>query len=252
MILGRGLQGLGMGLIPLGISILRDVLPPEKLHSSIALMSSSMGIGGASVCPSPLRSPRTRTGGCCSGCCGAQRRRPRGDLGHRAGHARPGTRGKFDPFGAVTLGIGLVCLLLAVSKGADWGWTSSTTLEMFAAAIVAIGVFAWWELRIDDPLVDLRITARRPVLLTNLASIVVGFAMYAQSLIVPQLLQLPESTGYGLGQSMLAMGLWMAPSGIMMMLVSPLGARLSAGRGPKVTLLVGAWSSLWATARPWH
>ncbi|WP_068155834.1 MFS transporter [Rhodococcus phenolicus] len=241
MILGRGLQGLGMGLIPLGISILRDVLPPEKLHSSIALMSSSMGIGGAlglPVAAAVAENANWRV------------------LFWAAAvlsavvlvaiwvivPATPvqGTRGKFDPFGAVTLGIGLVCLLLAVSKGADWGWTSSTTLEMFAAAIVAIGVFAWWELRIDDPLVDLRITARRPVLLTNLASIVVGFAMYAQSLIVPQLLQLPESTGYGLGQSMLAMGLWMAPSGIMMMLVSPLGARLSAGRGPKVTLLVGA------------
>ena len=64
--------------------------------------------------------------------------------------------------------------------------------------------------------------------------------MYAQSLIVPQLLQLPAETGFGLGRSMFAMGLWMAPSGVMMMLVSPLGARLSAGRGPKVTLLVGA------------
>ncbi len=47
MVIGRGLQGIGVGMIPLGISALRDLLPPERLHSSIALMSSSMGIGGA-------------------------------------------------------------------------------------------------------------------------------------------------------------------------------------------------------------
>src|SRR5690349_23653728 len=45
MIIGRGLQGLGIGLVPLGISLLRDVLPAERLHSSIALMSASLGIG---------------------------------------------------------------------------------------------------------------------------------------------------------------------------------------------------------------
>ncbi|MYR09158.1 MFS transporter [Streptomyces sp. SID724] len=70
--------------------------------------------------------------------------------------------------------------------------------------------------------------------------ILVGFAMYAQSLVVPQLLQLPEATGYGLGQSMLAMGLWMAPAGLMMMAMSPVGAKLSAAKGPKVTLAVGS------------
>lgn len=241
MLLGRGLQGLGMGLIPLGISVLRDVLPPEKLHSSIALMSSSMGIGGAlglPVAAAVAENANWRVLFWAATVLGAVVL-----VGiWRIVPATPvqGVRGKFDPIGAITLGIALVCLLLAVSKGADWGWSSEIVLGMFAAAIVATGVFAWWELRVADPLIDLRVTARRPVLLTNLASIVVGFAMYAQSLIVPQLLQLPESTGYGLGQSMLAMGLWMAPSGIMMMLVSPLGARLSAGRGPKTTLLTGS------------
>lgn len=86
---------------------------------------------------------------------------------------------------------------------------------------------------------DLRATARPPVLPTNAASVVVGFGMYAQSLIVPQLLQLPAETGYGLGRSMPAMGLWMAPGGLVMMAVSPIGGRLSATRGPKVTLLIG-------------
>jgi len=84
------------------------------------------------------------------------------------------------------------------------------------------------------------VTARPVVLLTNAESLVVGFAMYAQSLILPQLLQLPEATGFGLGQSMVAMGLWMLPGGLMMMLVSPVGAKISAARTPKVTLALGS------------
>ncbi|NEB67830.1 MFS transporter, partial [Streptomyces fulvissimus] len=58
-------------------------------------------------------------------------------------------------------------------------------------------------------------------------------------LVMPQLLQFPEATGYGLGQSILAAGLWMAPGGIMMMVVSPYGGKLTNARGPKFTLITG-------------
>ena len=47
VVIGRALQGFGMGVIPLGISIMRDVLPPERLGSAMAVMSSSLGVGGA-------------------------------------------------------------------------------------------------------------------------------------------------------------------------------------------------------------
>jgi MFS family permease len=60
------------------------------------------------------------------------------------------------------------------------------------------------------------------------------------SLVLPQLLQLPSATGYGLGQSMLVAGLCLGPSGLTMMAVSPLSARLTASRGPKVSLMVGS------------
>lgn len=96
-----------------------------------------------------------------------------------------------------------------------------------------------FELRTPAPLVDLRTTARREVLLTNLASIMVGVAFYAVSLVLPQLLQLPTSTGYGLGQSMVVAGLCVAPLGVTMMFVAPLYARISARRGPKSTLMLG-------------
>lgn len=87
---------------------------------------------------------------------------------------------------------------------------------------------------------DLRVSIRRQVLFTNLASIVFGFAMFAASMVFPQVVQLPEVTGYGLGGSMLTAGLVMAPSGIIMMLISPLSSRITNSHGPKVTLMLGA------------
>ncbi|MFI0368789.1 MFS transporter [Actinomadura sp. 1N219] len=240
MVVGRALQGMGMGIVPLGISAMRDLLPPERLGSAIALMSSSMGIGGALGMPiaaavAENTSWRVLFWGATvlSVLIAALIWRLVPAVPARAG-------GRFDAVGAAGLGAGLICLLLGVSKGADWGWTSGTTLGLFATAILVLLAWGWWELRAADPLVDLRVTAGRQVALTNAASVLVGFAMYAQSLIVMQLLQLPEATGYGLGRSMLAAGLWMAPAGLVMMAVSPLGARLSRARGPKVTLCAGS------------
>ncbi|MDT0201642.1 MFS transporter [Nocardioides sp. AE5] len=243
MIIGRGLQGVGMGMIPLGISAMRDLLPPERLGTSIALMSASMGVGGALGLPIAAAVAENSN----------WRMLFWGSTAlaalvftliwtlvpPTAISAQEGAR--FDPVGALGLGAGLVALLLGVSKGADWGWGSAATLGCLLGAVVVLVAWGWFELRTPDPLVDLRITARPVVLLTNLASLVVGFAMYAQSLIIPQLMQLPEVTGYGLGLDMLEMGLWMAPGGFVMMLVSPLGAKVSRMRGPRITLALGAF-----------
>ncbi|MEV6069941.1 MFS transporter [Nocardia sp. NPDC052001] len=240
MIIGRGLQGMGMGILPLGISALRDLLPAERLGPSIAMVSASMGIGGAVGLPVAAAV--------------AQHANWRVLFWVAAGLSLliailiyvvvPDVpvlaKGRFDVVGAVGLGVGLICLLLGISKGASWGWDSGGIIGLLVAAVLALALWGWWELRTRDPLVDLRVTARPRVLLTNASSMVLGFGMYSASLIIPQLLQLPQATGYGLGQSMLAMGLWMAPGGLMMMLVSPLGAKLSAVRGPKVTLVAGA------------
>ncbi|WP_285778209.1 MFS transporter [Microtetraspora sp. NBRC 13810] len=240
MVIGRALQGVGMGVIPLGISIMRDVLPPQRLGSAMALMSSSLGVGGALGLPASALVAQHADWHVLFWAAAVLGVLVAVAVFLVVPESPAGATGRFDVVGAIGLSAGLVLLLLPVSKGGDWGWTSGTTLGMFAASAVVLLLWGWWELRTASPLVDLRTSSRRQVLLTNLASVVVGFAMYAMSLITPQLLQLPEATGYGLGQSMVAAGLWMAPGGLVMMAVSPLAARLSAGRGPKISLFTGA------------
>lgn len=241
MITGRCLQGMGMGMVPLGIALLRDVVPKEKLSSSIALVSASMGIGGGLGLPIAAAVAEYANWRVLFWGSAAMATVVAVLLWSFIPDVPASAKGqRFDGPGALGLGAGLICLLLAISKGADWGWGSATTLSLFASAALVLAAWGLWELRTRDPLIDLRTTARPRVLLTNVASVFVGFAMFASMLIVPQLLQFPEATGHGLGQSMLAAGLWMAPGGIMMMLVSPLGGKLTNARGPKFTLICGA------------
>ncbi|MEU3414059.1 MFS transporter [Streptomyces sp. NPDC006658] len=239
MIVGRTLQGFAMGAIPLGIGLMRDMLPRERLGSAMALMSSSIGVGGGLALPAAaLVAQHTDWHALFYGAAG---------LGVLAialtllvvPESPMRARGSFDLVGALGLSTGLVLLLLPITKGSDWGWSSGTTLGLFAAAVVVLVVWGLFELRVQAPLVDLRTTARPAVLFTNLASIMVGVAFYVVSLVLPQLLQLPTATGYGLGQSMVVAGLCVAPLGLTMMFTAPVYARLSARYGPKVTLITG-------------
>ncbi|GHF71289.1 MFS transporter [Streptomyces griseosporeus] len=239
MIGGRTLQGFAMGAIPLGIGLMRDMLPREKLGSAMALMSSSIGVGGGLALPAAaLVAQHTDWHALFYGAAG---------LGVLSivltllvvPESPMRAEGSFDLPGALGLSAGLVLLLLPITKGSDWGWSSGTTLALFAAAVVVLLGWGVVELRTKAPLVDLRTTARREVLLTNLASIMVGVSFYVVSLVLPQLLQLPTATGYGLGQSMVVAGLCVAPLGLTMMFTAPVYARLSARYGPKATLIIG-------------
>lgn len=240
MIIGRALQGVAPATVALGISILHDVLPPQKVGASIALMSSSLGVGGAIGLPiaaAVIEYTDWRTlfwsVGLITVVVGA--------LIWRIVPA-PVERSSATPFdyvGVVGLSVILISILLAISKGPEWGWTSTATLGLFGVAIVATPIWVWRELRTRSPLVNVRLALHRTVLVTNVASVMIGFSLFAQSLVVPQLMQLPLGTGYGLGLSMLQMALWIAPSGLAMMLASPIAASFSARRGPKATLVIG-------------
>ncbi|MFF4883021.1 MFS transporter [Streptomyces nigra] len=239
MIVGRTLQGFAMGAIPLGIGLMRDMLPRERLGSAMALMSSSIGVGGGLALPAAaLVAQHANWHALFYGAAAL------GVLSIAltllvVPESEVRAEGTFDLPGALGLSAGLVLFLLPITKGSDWGWSSGMTLGLFGAAAAVLLLWGVYELRTKAPLVDLRTTARPAVLFTNLASIMVGVSFYVVSLVLPQLLQLPKSTGYGLGQSMVVAGLLVAPLGLTMMVTAPVYARLSARYGPKTTLILG-------------
>lgn len=240
VLVGRTLQGMAMGFIPVGISLLREITPPSMTSTSIAAMSATLGVGGAIGLPLSAwiadaydwHALFWLSAGLAAVILLA--------TVLAVPHVRDAGGGRLDVVGAVGLAVGLVAFLVGVSKATEWGWGDPRTLGAVLGGLVVLLLWGVFELRRAEPLVDLRTTAQLPVLLTNLAAVAVGFGMMAQSIVVPQLLQLPEATGYGLGQSILAAGLWMAPAGLMMMVFAPVSAGLMRRLGAQRTLMIGA------------
>lgn len=240
VITGRAFAGLGACLVPVGISIMRDHLPADKVGSGVALMSATLGIGGAIGMPLAgviydsldWHALFLVSGGFAVVMLVAV---------HRVvPESTVKTRGRFDLVGAVLLSLALTCFLLAVSKAGTWGWTSPVTLTLLVTAALVLAAWVPWELRVGQPLVDIRTSMRRTVLLTNAASILIGFAMFANFLTSAQQVQMPQETGYGFGLSVVATGLVMLPSGIAMVLMSPVSAGLITRFGPRAVLIAGA------------
>ncbi|MFC6153055.1 MFS transporter [Nocardioides yefusunii] len=239
-LVGRALQGVAMGYIPVAISAVRSLAPKEKQGTAVATVSATLGVGGAVGLPlsawiadsfdwhalfyvssalalivlvlTALVIPSTKDT-------------------HPA---------RIDVVGVVLLAVGLVSFLVGVSKGSSWGWGSTDTWIAIVGGVVVLGIFGVFEMRHDEPLVDLRTMSHRPVLFTNLAAILIGFGMMASSIVVPQLMQMDERTGYGLGQTMLEAGLWMFPGGMMMLIFAPLSAKMMTAIGARLTLAIGA------------
>jgi len=239
LVTGRALQGFAAALIPVGISIMRDELTKDRVGSAIALMSATLGIGGALGLPLG------------------------GILFQRFGwqsvfwlsvavgvailvavllvvpESEVRTGGRFDIPGAIMLTVALTAVLLVISKGGTWGWSSEPTILLLVLAAVVLCFWVPYSLRVSQPLVDLRTSARRPILLTNLASIMVGFALMANMLVSTELLQQPTEAG-GFGLSAVGAGLAMVPSGLAMVAFAPVSGIMINRLGGRITLITGS------------
>lgn len=239
VIIGRALQGAVTGVVPLGIAIMRDVLPPERLGTAVALMSATMGVGGAIGMPVAALLAQNADWHMLFWLAAVL-----GVVGLALVLAVIPedvlrSPGRLDVLGAIGLAIGLTGLLLFVSRGAQWGWTAPITLACIIGGLMVLLVWGWYQLRTKDPLLDLRVAARPAVLFTNIAAIGMGFALFASNVTFPQMLEAP-SIGGGFGLDMVAASLVIMPAGLVMMVISPLSGWLERTVGPRPLFTVGA------------
>ena len=126
----------------------------------------------------------------------------------------------------------MTALLLAISKGNDWGWSSAWIVMLFGAAFVSLTVFVMVERRVRDPLIDLRLVVERPFANANICAFSFGFAFYLAGVVVPIMAALPDESGYGLGYSTTRIGLVLLPTGLASIVSARAGGRLVDRLGP--------------------
>lgn len=240
LIAARAVQGAAGAVVPLSIGIIRDEFPRHRVVGAVGLLSALFGIGaGLGIVLAgpivdhlswhwlfwfPLMAIVLAVAGIAFGVPESPVRTP----------------GRIDVLGAVLLSLGLAPMLLAISKGQQWGWTSTRVLGLFAIAVVALVAWVLAERRAAEPLVDMRMMVLRGVWTTNVVGMAFGFVMFGLFVLIPQLLELPSSTGYGFGKTVTAAGLFMLPTTIAMMLFGPLAGVLDRHAGVRTTLALAA------------
>lgn len=237
---GRVMQGMAMGYIPVAISMVREVTPLRMTNTALSAVSAALGVGGALGLPIAaliVQSMNWRALFWLSAVLAVVMLTLSAVV---LPHNRRLHPAKLDIVGGIGLAFGLVSVLVGVTKGNDWGWLSPAVLAMIIGGTLILLAWGYYELRHDEPIVDLRTTIKLPVLLTNLAALMAGFGMMAQSVVVPQLMQLPAETGIGMELTILETGMWMAPAGLMMLVMSPVSSILLTRLGGRKTLAIGS------------
>lgn len=239
IVVGRILQGVGGGIFPLCFGIIRDEFPKERVSASIGLISATAGIGGG-------------LGLIAGGLIldnasyhwifwmGAAMATIAAVAAHFLVPESPNrTPARVDYRGAIVLAVGLILPMYAISEANSWGWGSSKTISLLLAGAAILTFWIWLERRTKDPLAEVSLMSRPPVLMTNIATLLIGFGMFSSFVLIPQLVEAPTSTGFGFGYSATQAGLVMLPAALMMLVAGPLSGIVGSRIGNKYPLAIG-------------
>jgi len=141
--------------------------------------------------------------------------------------------GKFDYGGAMLSAAGMFSILLLLSEGADWGWTTLPSVMLFYAALVFLGTFVWWELKHPYPLLDIRIFKNMNYSVGNLMLVLITVGMYGVLFYLPIFLQAAR------GMGALEVGLLMLPPALVSAVSMPVSGALYDRYGPRIPAAIG-------------
>lgn len=239
LLFGRALQGTGMGLTPLAMAAARDALTGERARSAVAILSITTiaGVGLGYPITGLVADTFGYEGAFWFGAIvsGAAFAASAWVLPRSTARAAP----RLDAIGAVLLAASLSGLLLALSRGEQWGWTSARTLVLFPLSI-GLGI-AWvrHELRTTHPLVELRLVANESVLAADATAVMAGVGMYLLLATIVRFVQTPASAGYGFGASVVVAGLVLVPFSMASVVSSRVAALISRRLAPVLVLPIG-------------
>ncbi|ONH52403.1 MFS transporter [Frankia sp. CcI49] len=240
LVAARTVQGAGGGIFPLCFGIIGEAFPERRRPGAVGLIAAIAGIGaGAGLLAGGLLLDHASwrwifwLGALMSAGAAA------GSLRLPPDSASSRSPGRVDVPGALLLSAGLTAPLIALTQTSVWGWDSPRTLGLMAAGLAVLALFALFELRTADPLVDIRLLVRPIVAATNLATLLVGCCMFGAFVLVPQIAQAPRSAGYGFGLDATGTGLLLLPASLAMLITGSYAGRISGWLGRRAPLMAG-------------
>ena len=244
LILGRVIQGLGAGMAPLALALAREHVTVERVPTAVGLLVASASIGtvaglllaGVLVDHVGLSAIFWLLFAVAAALAVAVRL--------AVAESRPGIAAGTDLPGAVLLAGALASLMLAISHGNQWAWSSPRTLSLLGVAVLLACCFWARERTTAEPLLDPRILAARSIWSANLAMFALGFSLLISFTLVPLIGGYPKISGYGLGLSATEIGLILTPSGLATIAGGLLGGRTIARSGARAQALLGSMSAL--------
>ncbi|MBK5233580.1 MAG: MFS transporter [Thermoleophilia bacterium] len=239
IVAGRILQGVGGGIFPLCFGIIRDEFPKERVSASIGLISATAGIGGGlGLVFGGLILDNTSYHWIFW--MGAAMAVIAAVAAHFLVPESPNrTPARIDYRGAIVLAVGLILPMYAISEANNWGWASGRTIGLSLVGVAILTFWIWLERRTKDPLAEVSLMKSPPVLMTNIATLFIGFGMFGSFVLIPQLVESPTSTGFGFGYSATQAGFVMLPAALMMLVAGPLSGIVGSRIGNKYPLAIG-------------
>ena len=240
LILGRAVQGIGGGTLPLSFGIIRDEFPAAKVAGAVGVIAAMLaaGNGVGLVLAGPIVNSLSFhwlfwipfvlivIAALC-----AQFFIPESPVR---------TRGRVSLGAAALLSTWLVALLLGVSEGPVWGWGSPRVVGLIVVAALVVAIWIRVESRSSQPLIDMKMMRVPAVWTINLVAFLFGMGMYSIFAFLPEFLQTSSSTGYGFGASVAKSGLFLLPQTVMMFLFGLLTGRIANRIGSKLAVIIGA------------
>lgn len=221
LLIFRALQGVGGAVYPLALSIVRDHVPENDVTVGIGALTGAFGlgtavgfIGGGLLAEYVTWRLIFGLGAVLVALGGVAVFRAVPETAARA-------TGRFDHVGTAILALAAVGLLAALTLVVPDGWGAPTTVGLLALAAVATVGWVYWERRIRDPLIDLHVLTEPRVLVANLATIGLGWALFSSFLLVPRLAQAPRTDGYGLGLGAAGVGAVLLPLAVGQLAAAP-------------------------------
>jgi MFS family permease len=147
--------------------------------------------------------------------------------------------GRVNWLAATLMTIGMSTVLIAISETTTWGWGSPKTIGLIAIGLAISGAWIAVEVHSDHPLIDMTMMRIRGVWTTNLAAFLLGAGMYSSFIVLPQIAQLPKSTGVGFGSSVVVSGLYLLPSTVAMTVLGLYAGPIAARFGSRSALIAG-------------